>query len=110
MAMGTGAKWEGGEEEPLKLTEDLEGQSQTPTLCHIGKVQTNKQFNAYGLLEVMKKAMKPTKGFIAKEVGPNLFSFQFRSESDMREVLDREPWHFDKNLLVLKVLKRGEQP
>ncbi|KAL8541619.1 hypothetical protein ACS0TY_002762 [Phlomoides rotata] len=58
----------------------------------------------------MKKTMKPSNGFIAKEVGQNLFSFQFRSETDLREVLAREPWHFDKHLLVLKELNMGEQP
>ncbi|KAL8494414.1 hypothetical protein ACS0TY_025284 [Phlomoides rotata] len=58
----------------------------------------------------MKKAMKPSNGFIAKEVGQNLFSFKFRSKIDLREVLAREPWHFDKHLLILKELDMGEQP
>lgn len=28
----------------------------------------------------------------------------------MKEILDREPWLFDKNLVLLKELDRGEQP
>ncbi|KAL8491105.1 hypothetical protein ACS0TY_022945 [Phlomoides rotata] len=58
----------------------------------------------------MKKVMKPAKGFNAREVGSNLFSFQFRPKADMREVIAQKPWHFDKNLLVLKEVERGEQP
>ncbi|KAL8520805.1 hypothetical protein ACS0TY_011379 [Phlomoides rotata] len=58
----------------------------------------------------MKKAMKTVNGFIAKEVGQNVFSFQFRYVTDLHDVLAREPWHFDKHLLVLKELYMGEQP
>ncbi|KAL8472185.1 hypothetical protein ACS0TY_028784 [Phlomoides rotata] len=54
--------------------------------------------------------MKPANGFTAKEVGHNLFSFQFRSKIDQRDVLAKEPWHFDKHLLVLKELEMGERP
>ncbi|KAL8498259.1 hypothetical protein ACS0TY_021546 [Phlomoides rotata] len=47
----------------------------TSTMCLIGKVLTNKSFNAFGLLETMKKAMNPSMGFTAREIGKNLFSF-----------------------------------
>ncbi|KAL8477664.1 hypothetical protein ACS0TY_029820 [Phlomoides rotata] len=54
--------------------------------------------------------MNPQRGFTAKEIGKNLFSFQFRSTADMLGVLSREPWHFDKNTILLKELGGGEQP
>lgn len=54
--------------------------------------------------------MNPAVGFTVREIGKNLFSFQFKTEIDMKEVLSREPWHFDKNVLMLKELGAGEQP
>ncbi|KAL8547223.1 hypothetical protein ACS0TY_006803 [Phlomoides rotata] len=55
---------------------DEDGNQALPS-CLIGKVAIGKPFNAFGFLEVMKRAMNPSKGFIATEIGPNLFSFQF---------------------------------
>ncbi|KAL8457284.1 hypothetical protein ACS0TY_035217 [Phlomoides rotata] len=38
-----------------------------------------------------------TRGFTAREIDKNLFSFQFNTEADMRAVLNRESWHFEKS-------------
>ncbi|KAK6118985.1 hypothetical protein DH2020_047271 [Rehmannia glutinosa] len=80
------------------------------TLCHISKVCTQTPFNAFGLLETMRKIWKPTNGMTAKELKQNLFSFQFHHERDMEKILFMEPWHYDKNVLVLKRLDSGTQP
>lgn len=70
-------------------------ESEEQSLCLLGKVLTSKPFNAFGFLETMKKAMKTSKGFTAKEVGNNLFSFKFQSRKDLQDILAREPWHFE---------------
>ncbi|KAL8520124.1 hypothetical protein ACS0TY_010884 [Phlomoides rotata] len=74
------------EEEDVVIIEgkDEDGNQALP-LCLIGKVATGKPFNAFSFLEVMKRAMNPSKGFIATEIGPNLFSFQFKSHADLEE-------------------------
>ncbi|KAL8468264.1 hypothetical protein ACS0TY_031488 [Phlomoides rotata] len=74
------------------------------------KVATWKPFNALGFLEAMKRAMNPSKGFTATEIGPNLFSFQFQSHADLEEVKWREPWHFKKHIVLLQEIGEGEQP
>ncbi|KAL8465175.1 hypothetical protein ACS0TY_034610 [Phlomoides rotata] len=79
-------------EDTVCIEEIKAGEGAASTLCLIGKVLTNKSFNAFGLLETMRKAMNPPMGFTAREIGKNLFSFQFRVVSDMNEVLAREPW------------------
>ncbi|KAL8483506.1 hypothetical protein ACS0TY_026263 [Phlomoides rotata] len=61
------------------------------TRCLIGKDATSKAFNAFDFLEAMKRAMASLK-------------------EDMRVVLNREPWLFDKKVVNLRELKRGEQP
>ncbi|KAL8543414.1 hypothetical protein ACS0TY_004086 [Phlomoides rotata] len=98
------------EEGTLRI--DLEGfdANMNSTRCLIGRVATSKAFNVFGFLEAMNGAMAPLKGFEAREIDKNLFSFQFNSEEDMRVVLDREPWLFDKKVVILRELQRGEQP
>ncbi|KAL8507358.1 hypothetical protein ACS0TY_018053 [Phlomoides rotata] len=99
------------DEEDVVIIEELGAESeQKVPLCLIGKVLTEKNFNAFGFLEAMKRAMSPTKGFTAKEIGPNLFSFQFKSHRDLLEVKKREPWHFEKHLVLLKEITEEEQP
>ncbi|KAL8502097.1 hypothetical protein ACS0TY_021279 [Phlomoides rotata] len=107
--MATDLKGKGvdlGEEEIVRLIDEKRAEVEGSTNCSIGKVLSNKSFNSFGLLE----AMNSPRGFMTKEICKNLFSFQFHSQSDMLGVLAREPWYFDKNVILLKVLKRGEQP
>lgn len=48
-------------EETVRINLENEGNnSRERTLYLIGKVLTNKNFNAFGLLETMKKAMNPS--------------------------------------------------
>ncbi|KAL8514223.1 hypothetical protein ACS0TY_013373 [Phlomoides rotata] len=98
------------EDDFVTIEEDeVDGRQNLP-LCLIGKVLTSKLFNAFGFLEMMKRAMSPSKGFTAKEIGPNLFSFNFKCHDDLLEIKKREPWHFEKSLVILKEIERGEQP
>ncbi|KAL8457671.1 hypothetical protein ACS0TY_035514 [Phlomoides rotata] len=98
------------EEDFVTIEEEEVDGGRTLPLCLIGKVLTGKPFNAFGFLEAMKRAMNPSKGFTAKEIGPNLFSFNFKSHDDLMEVKRREPWHFEKSLVILKEIEKGEQP
>lgn len=81
---------------------------QKEMFCLVGKVLSAKPLNIFGFLEAMKRAMSPSKGFTAGEVGQNLFTFQFNSVPDLNDILNREPWLFDMNLLMLKELGMGE--
>ncbi|KAL8473347.1 hypothetical protein ACS0TY_030250 [Phlomoides rotata] len=98
------------EEGTIRIDANEKNDTLRPPLCLIINVLTGKPLNAYDFLKTMKKVMKPANRSTAKEVGHNLFSFQFRSKADLRDVLTMEPWHFDKHLLVLKELDMGEQP
>ncbi|KAL8523785.1 hypothetical protein ACS0TY_013669 [Phlomoides rotata] len=98
------------EEEVLRLDLGEVMSVKSSSRCFIGKVLSRKAFNAFGFLEAMKRAMALTRGFTAREINKNLFLFQFNSEADMRAVLNREPWLFEKNVVILKELGSGEQP
>ncbi|KAL8484903.1 hypothetical protein ACS0TY_027267 [Phlomoides rotata] len=98
------------EEEVLRLVFGEVTSVKSSSRCLIEKVLSRKAFNAFGFLEAMKRVMAPARGFTAREIDKNLFLFQFNSEADMRTVLNREPWLFEKNVVILKELGSGEQP
>lgn len=98
------------DEEPIVITE-LKGQTyDIVSMCLLGKLWTNRSFNMFGLMETMKKLWGPTQGVSCRELGHNLISFQFKSKRDMKRVLDMEPWHFNKHILVLKQFTGDTQP
>lgn len=96
----------------MALKIDLEGDDSLGSSCLwlIDRVLTKKTFNAYGFLETMKRAMNSAHGFTGKEIGKNLVSFHFNIATDMAGVMAWEPWHFDKNIILLKELKSDEKP
>ncbi|KAL8507168.1 hypothetical protein ACS0TY_017898 [Phlomoides rotata] len=97
------------EEDFIVIEGEGDDTKQALPMCLIGKVVTRKPFNAFGFLEAMKWVMNPSKGFIAKEIGSNLFSFHFRCHADLKELKRQEPWHFEKKLVILKEIGVGEQ-
>lgn len=110
MTLGSGVHEPSSEEDMVHFGFDELENSEEQPLCLLGRVITTKLFNVFGFLETIKKMIKPTRDFSAKEVGNNLFSFNFKPRQYMQDILDREPWHFEKNLLILKEIERGVQP
>ncbi|KAL8461704.1 hypothetical protein ACS0TY_032984 [Phlomoides rotata] len=107
---GRAKKTTRGEEDFVVIEGEEVDTGRTLPLCLIGKVVTGKPFNDIRFLEAMKRAMNPSKGFTPKEIGLNLFSFHFRCHVNLKDVKRREPWHFEKNLVLLKEIGKGEQP
>ncbi|KAL2893167.1 Polypeptide N-acetylgalactosaminyltransferase 9 [Bienertia sinuspersici] len=79
-------------------------------LCLVGKLFTNSAFNAEAMKTVLRAAWKPQKNMLIRELGKNLFIFQFFSGSDRRHVLEGGPWAFDGHLLLIRSLEGDEQP
>lgn len=97
-------------EEPIQIEENKNPNDHTVTFCLLGKLWTDRSYNTVALIETMKKLWSPTKGVECRELGHNLISFQFNTKRDMDRVLEKEPWHFNKYVLVLKPLKADIQP
>ncbi|KAL2940034.1 HTH-type transcriptional regulator GalR [Bienertia sinuspersici] len=85
------------DDEPDELTEELVAHSL------VGKLMTNIPFNPEALKNTMKSLWKPTKGLVVREIEDNIFG-------DREKVLDQGPWSFDGKLLLLKEIRKGEQP
>jgi len=47
------------------------------SLCLVGKLWTTKRFNSNAFMSTITKIWNPSKGMQAKEIGTNLFWFQF---------------------------------
>lgn len=105
---------------PLQIEEDDDEPIQIPTpeneddksesLCLIGKLWTQSTFNAFSLLDTMKKLWNPAYGMTGREIEKNLFSFPFNHKRDMDKVLKMEPWTLNKHPLVLKKAEPTIQP
>lgn len=92
------------DEEPLYIERADAPNETTMSMCLIGKLWTNRSFNVFGLMEAMKKIWSPLQGMTCRDMGCNMVSFQFNSQRDMDKVLAMEPWHSNKQVLVLKRL------
>lgn len=102
--------YEEDEKEPIQISEIAQASATTVSMCLLGKLRTDRPYNLYGLFETMKKLWCPTKGMICRDMGSNLLSFQFHSKRDMERVLEMEPWHFNKHVLVLSPIREYVQP
>ena len=79
-------------------------------LCLLGKLHTENSFNIGAMKTVMKNVWKPAQGVVIKELGCNLFIFQFFDRGDKEYVLNEGPWAFDGSVLLLKQMTGLEQP
>ncbi|KAL2903860.1 hypothetical protein RDABS01_002570 [Bienertia sinuspersici] len=83
---------------------------QLVALSLVGKLLTNAPFNPEALKNTMRSLWKPTKSLVVREIEDNIFVFQFFLWADREKVLEQGPWLFDGKLLLLKEVKKGEQP
>lgn len=98
------------EEEPLQLVGTDVPNDDTASLYLIGKLWTSRAYNSFGMVETMKKLWNPSRGLTCRDLGSKLMSFQFNSSRDLKRVMDMEPWHFNKHVLVLKQRTDEIQP
>ncbi|KAK6125540.1 hypothetical protein DH2020_040719 [Rehmannia glutinosa] len=85
-------------------------QTQEIRWCLVGRFLTERQLNFLAMKNTLASIWRPVKGVFIKELGPNLFLFQFFHELDILRVQSNGPWTFDNSLLLTKRLNVGEQP
>ncbi|KAL2938973.1 hypothetical protein RDABS01_022422 [Bienertia sinuspersici] len=116
MASGLEEKWKAmsltEEEEDALICDDDPEELSEQLVAHslVGKLLTDSPFNPEALTNTMRNLWKPSKGLVVREIENNIFVFQFFSKGDREKVMDQGPWSFDGKLLLLKDVKRGEQP
>ncbi|KAL0456756.1 UNVERIFIED_CONTAM: hypothetical protein Slati_1014800 [Sesamum latifolium] len=105
----------------LSLTEEEEmgtvcptgiwhAEHQTSGLFVMGRLVSNKSFHPEALHTTLKTAFNPGKGMEFKMIEGERFLVKFFHILDRNRVLDRCPWSYDKNLLVLAPVDAAEDP
>lgn len=66
------------------------------------KLQTNRDFNKDAFKSTCANLWHASHGVNIKEVGQNLFLAIFVSKEHLEVVFDKDPWSFDKKLILMK--------
>ena len=78
--------------------------------CLVGKLVLNRRFNPEVMKNVLSSIWKLSYGMSIREVGCRLFIFHFDDNLEKERVLMRQPWSFNKSLLVLGNFAGHEKP
>ncbi|KAM6543198.1 hypothetical protein CsatB_007645 [Cannabis sativa] len=78
--------------------------------CLVGRFLTERSIDFDAMQHLLASLWQPGKGMFVKELDTNRYLFQFYHEIDIKSVIDRSPWTFNKFLLVFTRLKPGENP
>ena len=96
----------------LSLREDVEVEVQTPPTEEspvlVGKFCTKRRINLESVARVLRSVWKTQQNFEVSDLGENKVLFLFQSMDDLDRVLLLSPWSFDKYLVILHKLVRGE--
>ncbi|KAL0285027.1 UNVERIFIED_CONTAM: hypothetical protein Sangu_2797200 [Sesamum angustifolium] len=84
--------------------------SETYELYLVGRLLSPKPFHADALKSTLLLAFNPVRGMDFKILEGNRFLLKFSHIVDRNRVLDRCPWSFEKNLLVLSAVGLNENP
>ena len=70
--------------------------------CLIGKLLSKRMVNIEAMRNVLYKVWKLEAGLVIKEVGDRIYVFQFEAEHEKDRILIRQPWSFNKALIMFK--------
>ena len=88
----------------------MEDISEVGKNCLIGELLLRKMVNVEAMKNVFQKIWKVFAGLYIREVGERLFIFHFDKLMDKERVIQKQPWAFNKSLLVLEEFECLSQP
>ncbi|MCI04629.1 DUF4283 domain protein [Trifolium medium] len=86
------------------------GDAFDPALCLVGRFLTNRPVRAHMVKGHMSDVWTPVRGVAIREVKAGIFMFRFFHHLDVQKVLKGGPWFFNKHMLILGPMGRGEEP
>ena len=78
--------------------------------CWIGRFLTDRSIHSPTMKNMLSSLWKPVKGICIKDLGKNLFLFQFFHEWDFDRVAKQGPWTFNRQPLITERLRGGMNP
>ncbi|XP_060969478.1 probable polyamine oxidase 5 [Cannabis sativa] len=78
--------------------------------CLVGQFLNAGIIDVQAMKHMMASLWKPGKGLYVKELDQNHFLFQFYHEIDIKRVINRSPWTFERKQLIFERLKVGDNP
>lgn len=90
------------------LEEEIEENVNRFDLCLVGRLLTEKNINIRAMKSKLADVWKPAAGINIKEIGQEVFLFQFFRKEDMNWVMSGGPWSFDNVMLALEPVAAGE--
>ena len=82
--------------------EQVEDTSSMGKDCLLENVMSNKMVNLEAMRNVFMKIQKLKYGGTVHEVGERLFIFHFKDQTEKDRVFRKQPWSFNKALIVLQ--------
>ncbi|XP_050222274.1 uncharacterized protein LOC126672366 [Mercurialis annua] len=76
----------------------------------VGRLLTKKPYSLNHMKNALASAWRLAKGFNMRDIGDNLFIYEFFSRVDRARILREGPWHFDKQLILMEPVKGNMQP
>ena len=70
--------------------------------CAIGKLVMRKLVNVEVMRNIFIKIWRVSEGLTIREVGDKLYIFYFKDPLEKDRVIQKQPWSFNKSLLVMK--------
>lgn len=98
------------ENEAFVLDGDIDESANKYELCLVGHLLTEKSINVKAMKSKIADVWRPAMGLSIKEIGQNLFLFQFYRKEDLQWVLKGGPWSFDNAMVALERIEAGQNP
>ncbi|KAL0454591.1 UNVERIFIED_CONTAM: hypothetical protein Slati_0798300 [Sesamum latifolium] len=76
----------------------------------VGRLLASKSFHPDALHSTLKSTFNPGKGMEFKMIEGERFLLRFFHGLDRRRVLERSPWAYDKNLVILAPVEASDNP
>ncbi|KAF4403475.1 hypothetical protein G4B88_008121 [Cannabis sativa] len=91
-----------GEEEGVEIDalDSEEGVIFDDRFCLVGRFLNARSVDSDAMRHTPAGLWKPGKGLFVKELGPNLYLFQFYHEIDIKRVINGSPWTFNRLLFL----------
>ncbi|KAG8490654.1 hypothetical protein CXB51_013877 [Gossypium anomalum] len=98
------------DEEEEEFNEESTMVERSYQFCLVGRCLTDSVVHFLSLRNTMTDLWHPIGGICISDLGEKRYLFQFFHEVDLQRVISGTPWFFNNHLLILQIVRNGEDP